>query len=166
MLSVTCTTHFTYTWPVAFSAVEFNPIWPKGWHTGMYARGVSDLTCHSSWSRPASSPSSPAWWSLRNWARRRNSVAACPSPPHSAQSHSGWSSPSASYHCSTHTPWSLLLPDCTLRWTRGGELTSMTILCTQSAPILMNWNSIVDVQIFFTTMRNIFKQDFHHSYGI
>lgn len=79
---------------------------------------LGDPTCHSSWSHPASSPSSPAWWSLRSWARRRNSAVACPSPPHSARSRSGWSSPYASYHCSTHTPGSQLHPDCTLRLDR------------------------------------------------
>lgn len=85
-------------------------------------RGTSfcDPTCHSSCSRPASSLSSPAWWSLRSWARRRNSAVACPFQPRSAQSHSGWSAPCASYHCSRHTPGSPLRRDCTLdRRTEG-----------------------------------------------
>lgn len=80
---------------------------------------LSDPTCHSSWSHPASSLSSPAWWSLRSWATRRNSGAACPSPPRTSQSRSGWSSPCASYHCSTRIPGSPLRPDCTLRRTEG-----------------------------------------------
>lgn len=90
---------------------------------------VSDPTCHSSYSRPASSLSSPAWWSLRSWARRRNSAVACPFQPRSAQSRSGWSAPCASYHCSRHTPGSPLRRDCTLdRWTEGlSQLTSQWI---------------------------------------
>lgn len=96
---------------------------PDTWNMNVNARWrwprPAPPTCHSSWSRPASSLSSPAWWSLRSWARRRNSAVACPSPPRSAQSRSGWSSPYASYHCSTHTPGSPLRPDCTLRWTEG-----------------------------------------------
>lgn len=93
-----------------------------------HKRGTSssDPTCHSSCSRPASSLFSPAWWSLRSWARRRNSVVACPFQPHSAQSRSGWSVLCASYHCSRHTPGSPLRRDCTLDiWTEGlSQLTS------------------------------------------
>lgn len=99
---------------------------PKTWMQIPCERGTSfsDPTCHSSWSRPASSLSSPAWWSLRSWARRRNSAVACPFQPRSAQSHSGWSVPCASYHCSRHTLGSPLRRDCTLRWTEGlGQLT-------------------------------------------
>lgn len=97
------------------------------WMQMQQKRGTSfsDPTCHSSWSRPASSLSSPAWWSLRSWARRRSSAVACPFQPRSAQSRSGWSVLCASYHCSRHTPGSLLRRDCTLRWTEGlSQLTS------------------------------------------